>query len=196
MFPTVYAYRPDGKTLYFKQVNGQFVADADVADRLVQLVDGSGNITGWKYTNAANDEVETYNASGTLTSLTSRSGLTQTLAYNSGGQLATVADAFGRTLSLAYDTSGRLATLTDPAGGTYTYAYTSVNDVSSVTGPEGTVRTYLYNEAADLPVNSNQPYVLTGIVDESNTRFATFQYDYSIRTLHYGLCRLWCVDVV
>jgi RHS repeat-associated protein len=174
LYPTADVYRPDGKTIYFVQTSGQFVPEADVADRLVQLTNGSGTITGWQYTNAANDEVETYSASGQLTSLTSRSGLTQTLSYNTAGQLRTVTDSFGRTLTFSYDSSGRLSTMKDPAGGTYTYAYTSVNDVSSVTYPDGAVRTYVYNESADVP--TNEPYVMTGVVDETNTRFATFKY--------------------
>ena len=45
-FPTVFTARPDGSTFYFKQKNGQWVADADSPDRLVQLVNGSGNTTG------------------------------------------------------------------------------------------------------------------------------------------------------
>ena len=108
--------------------------------------------------------------------MTSRSGLTQTLAYNTSSQLTSVTDAFGRTLKLAYDSSGRLATLTDPSGGVYTYGYTSVNDLSSVTYPDQTVRTYIYNESGYFPQGYIEPYVITGVVDESNTRFATFKY--------------------
>jgi RHS repeat-associated protein len=175
-YATALAYRPDGKALAFvQQSNGKFVPEVDVADRVVQLTNGLGTITGWQFTNAANDEVETYNASGQLMSLTSRSGLTQTVGYNSSGQLTSVTDAFGRALSFAYDSSGRLSTLTDPAGGIYTYAYTSANDVASVTYPDATVRTYIYNEPANTG-NENQPYLLTGIIDENVNRFATFQY--------------------
>lgn len=180
-YATADVYRSDGRVIAFaQQSNGQFVPELDVADRLVQLTNGSGVITGWQFTNAANDEVETYNASGQLTTLTSRSGLTQTLSYNSAGQLITVTDSFGRTLALAYDSSGRLSTLTDPAGGIYTYSYTSVNDVASVTYPDNSVRTYVYNEPANTS-NQNQPYVLTGIVDESNNRFATYQYNTQVQ---------------
>jgi RHS repeat-associated protein len=187
-FPTAYAYRSDGTTLHFKLSNGTFVPDADVADRLVELVDGSGNITGWQYTIAANDEVETYNALGKLISLTSRAGVTQTLAYDSAGRLSTVTDTFGHTLTLTYDASSRLSTMTNPAGGVYIYAYNSVNNISSVTYPDNAVRTYVYNEAANTS-NTNEPYALTGIVDENNTRFATYQYDNQqriISTTHAG----------
>jgi RHS repeat-associated protein len=177
VYPTADVYRPDGKTVYFVQTSGQFVPEADVADSLVELTNGSGALTGWQYTEAANDEVETYNASGQLLSLTSRSGLTQTLSYNSSGQLASVTDSFGHTLTFSYDSIGRLSTLTDPAGGVYSYTYTSVNDVSSDTYPDGAVRTYVYNESANLPNNYNEPYVMTGMIDETNTRFATFKYN-------------------
>ncbi len=189
-YATADVYRPDGKPLAFaQQSNGQFVPETDIADRLVQLTNGSGTITGWQFTNAANDEVEAYNASGQLTSLTSRSGLTQTLSYNSSGQLTTVTDTFGRTLALAYDSSGRLSTLTDPVGGVYTYSYTSVNDVASVTYPDNSVRTYVYNEPANTN-NQNQPYILTGIIDENASRFATFQYNNQVQvtaTNHAGV---------
>jgi len=63
----------------------------------VQLVDGSGNITGWKYTIADNDEVETYNADGTLASLTSRAGLTQTMTYDGNDRLSLVTERFPKT---------------------------------------------------------------------------------------------------
>ncbi len=180
-YPTAYAYRPDGKTLHFKLTGGQFVAEPDVADQLVRLVDGSGNITGWKYTVAANDEVETYNADGTLASLTSRAGLVQTLSRDANGRLSAVTDAFGHTLTFGYNSTNQLFTMTDPAGRVYTYAYNSVGNVSSVTDPGGAIRTYVYNEPANTG-NTNQPYALTGILDESNGRYATFQYNSSGKT--------------
>jgi RHS repeat-associated protein len=176
LFPTAYAYRPDGRTLHFKLANGKFVPDGDVADQLVQLVDGSGNTTGWRYTIAATDEVETYDASGALLSLTNRAGLTQTLGYDASGRLSTVTDPFGEALTLAYNASNQLHTVTNPAGGIYTYTYNSVGNVSSVTYPDSTVRTYVYNESA-YTSGFNEPYALTGIVDESNSRYATYQYD-------------------
>jgi RHS repeat-associated protein len=188
VYPTAYVYRPDGRLLYFGLSNGQWIPDADVSDQLVELTNGSGSITGWQYTIAANDEVETYNASGQLVSLTSRSGLTQTLTYNSSNLLAAVTDSFGHTLTFSYDSSNRLSTLTDPAGNVYTYSYNSVNNVASVTHPDSTVRTYVYNEQANTD-NTNLPYAMTGIVDESNTRFATYQYDSQGRitsTFHAG----------
>ncbi|HKQ14712.1 MAG TPA: DUF6531 domain-containing protein [Steroidobacteraceae bacterium] len=175
VFPTAYLYRSDGAILFFKLSGGQFVPDEDIADRLVRLTDGSGNPSGWRYTAAANDDVETYDVSGKLTSITSRAGIVQSLAYDSQGRLQTVTDSFGRTLTFSYNANGQLATLTDPDGKVFTYAYTADGNVSSVTYPDSTTRTYLYNESANTS-NANLPYAMTGIVDENNSRFATFKY--------------------
>jgi YD repeat-containing protein len=166
LYPTVYAYRPDGRTLLFKLSNGQFVADADSADRVVRLTDGSGNPVGWHYTIASSEEVETYDDSGKLLSIANRAGALQTLSYDSAGRLATVSDSFGRTLTLAYDANGRLGSLTDPDGEVYTYQYNSATDMSSVAYPDGSSRTYVYNESANTS-GGLFPFAMTGIVDEA-----------------------------
>lgn len=110
-FPTAFANRPDGRVLYFRFSNGQFTADADIADRLERLTDASGNAIGWRYAVAATEEVETYDSVGRLTAITTRSGLAQSLAYDSNGRLSTISDSFGRTLQLAYDANNRVRTL-------------------------------------------------------------------------------------
>lgn len=181
-FPTAYVYRPDGRTLFFKLRNGEFVADADIADRLIRLTDGSNNPTGWEYTVAQTDEVETYDESGKLVSIANRAGVTQTLAYDGSGRLSTVTDAFGRQLTFGYNASGQLANFTDPSGASYIYGYNSVGNVSSVTYPGGHSRTYVYNESANTG-GANRPYALTGIVDENGVRFATYKYDSSERVI-------------
>lgn len=127
-----------------------------------------------------------YDANGRLTSITDRSGLTQTLTY-SGTQLQSVSDAFGRTLNLTYDARGRVETLTDPAGRAYAYAYDAAGNLVSVTYPTetGTVpRVYHYNEAAHINGGSTcsnlpngLPHALTGITDEKGVRYATYEYD-------------------
>lgn len=89
-YPAAFIYRPDGRTLSFKSLSNQFVADADISDRLVRLFDLSGVPTGWQYTIAESEEVETYDVSGRLLSIKSRSGVTQTLTYSSGRLTAVV----------------------------------------------------------------------------------------------------------
>ena len=169
-FTTAYVNRPDGRTLYFKLVEGEFRAEADIADRLERLTDGGGQLVGWLYTVARTDEVETYDSSGRLISITDRAGKELSLQYDANDRLASVTDDFGKSLTLAYDASNRLATLTDPAGSTYSYTYNADGNVLSVTRPASNALTYVYGEQAN-------PYALTGIVDENNVRFATYRYN-------------------
>jgi YD repeat-containing protein len=165
----VAAHRQDGKSFYFLLNNGLWTPDSDIPDKLVRLTDASGAPSGWKYTNS-DDEVELYDASGKLLSITNRAGLTQTLSYDASGRLASVADPFGRALTFTYDASSRIATMTDPAGKLYNYAYDPNNNLTSVTYPDGKSRSYLYE-------NTTFRNALTGITDENGVRFATYAYD-------------------
>jgi RHS repeat-associated protein len=178
--------RADGKILAFTLMSGIWTPDSDISDRLVRLVDTSNNPIGWQFTNARDDSVEIYDVAGKLTSLRNRAGLTQTLTYSDSstpssiaprpGLLIQVADAFGHTLTFTYDATNRVTGMVDPAGGTYTYAYGTANNLISVTYPDTKVRTYVYNETA-YTSNISRPNALTGIIDESSVRFATFKYD-------------------
>ena len=198
---TVYAYRSDGKVLFFTLMkNGVTVpiapldptaawsSDADTTDKLTRLVDGAGNTTGWTYYVADTEEWETYDAAGRLLVLTSRSGNTQSLAYDAQGRLATVTDAFGRQLSFQYNVQNRISTMVDAALASYQYAYDASGNLSSVTYPDSTVRRYWYNEPA-FTQSTNLPNALTGITDELGNRFATFAYDAqgnAVSTEHAG----------
>jgi RHS repeat-associated protein len=99
------------------------------------------------------------------------------------GLLLTVTDFSGKSLSLTYDAQSRISTLTDPGGGLYQYAYDTAGNLSSVTYPDGTSRQYLYNEPAQTS-GANLPNALTGIIDESGTRFATFAYNSAGLAIH------------
>lgn len=167
---TAFAFRHNGRVLSFVEYNGAFYPQADVSDRLT----GSPS-TGWTYTSAANDDVETYDADGRLLSIRSRGGLTHTLAYDADGRLTSVTDDFGRALTFAYDTPAgsasavaRVASMTNPAGGIYQYGYTGAN-LTSVTYPDTNTRQYVYA--------GSTARALTGIIDESNVTFATFAYN-------------------
>jgi YD repeat-containing protein len=183
--------RNDGKAYNFQQSAGLWVADADVPDRLEELKDSANVRIGWRYT-TADKSVETYTATGHLTSIVDSSGLTQTLVYSdistpvaiapTAGLLLRVTDSFGRQLNFTYDASSRISTLTDPAGGIYRYGYDANNNLVAVTYPDGTSKTYHYE-------NTAFPHALTGITDENNQRFATYSYDAQgrgISTEHAG----------
>jgi RHS repeat-associated protein len=115
-----------------------------------------------------NDSVETYDANGTLLSITHRSGLSQTLTYT-GGNLTSVTDNFGHGLSLSYDASNRLGGVTE-GGQATTYAYDPEGRLSLVTHADTTTRSYLYE-------NASFPNALTGLIDEQGVRLSTWVYD-------------------
>ncbi|MFJ2986823.1 DUF6531 domain-containing protein [Collimonas sp. NPDC087041] len=190
--------RDDGKILTFTLTNGVYRPDADVTDNLTRQTDGAGNTIGWQYRVATDQSLESYDSNGRLLSITSREGWVQTLTYSDTstpvtiapqpGLMLRVADQFGRQLNFTYDSSSRLIQMTDPTGKTVSYSYDSNNNLSSVTYQDGKTRTYVYNEPAYTD-GANLPTALTGIVDENNVRFATFNYDSSgrgISTEHAG----------
>jgi YD repeat-containing protein len=201
------AYRPDGRVLTFVPSGGGWTTDADTADRLVQTTSPAG----WEFRAADGDVVETYAAAGKLLTISSRSGLTQTLAYSDGtagpnggvviltngnptsipipaGLLIRASDHFGRVLAFAYDGFARVVKITGPAGETYKFGYSSKGKLTSITWPGNAVRTFVYNEAAHTG-GANFPEILTGIVDENAVRYATFKYDSErrvVQTEHAG----------
>jgi YD repeat-containing protein len=98
-----------------------------------------------------------------------------------------VTDYAGRQINFTYDVAGRVATMIDSKGGSYSYSYSNTlpeANLTSVTYPDDTPsdltnnpkRTYIYGELANTS-NVSQPNVLTGIIDENNVRYATYQYD-------------------
>jgi YD repeat-containing protein len=170
---------------------GSIVADPFLIGKLETLFSADGRaVTGWRYTSPENDEIELYDSSGKLLSITNRAGLTQTLTYDSKGRLAQVGDPFGRTLTFDYVYPdypiSSISKVTDPAGGIFRYAYNSDGMLASVAYPDGKTRTYVYNETAYIG-GVIQPALttaeLTGIVDENGDRYANFGYDDQGRAL-------------
>lgn len=113
---------------------------------------------------------EVYDSTGRLIELLTPGGMITTLTYNSYNQLISVSSPFGQALQFGYNTSNQLQQLIDSAGKTIFYAYDTHNNLMSVTYQDGTKRTYLYED-------SNFPNNLTGIIDESGSRFLTVGYD-------------------
>ena len=116
------------------------------------------------------DNVETYNTAGQLLTVTTRGGIVYTATYNSSSQLSTVTDSFGHQLSLSYNTQNQLASVTAPSGAQLHYAYNSQGSLSAVTKLDSTSRSYVYE-------NTSFPTNLTGVIDESSTRYSTWGYD-------------------
>ncbi|MHB1401827.1 MAG: RHS repeat-associated core domain-containing protein [Thiobacillus sp.] len=176
--------RADGRTYLFIQSGNTWKSDGTVSDKLVELKDGNGTRTGWRYTVATDDSVETYDAAGKLLTLADRSGRVQALAYDGAGCLASVADDLGRQLGFGYDGNNRIESVT-AAAGVITYGYDSDNNLVSVTYPDGKSKTYHYNESA-YTGGTNLPHALTGITDENGDRYATYQYQADGRAIATG----------
>src|SRR5690606_30516523 len=116
----------------------------------------------------ANSDVRRYDALGQLTAIVTRAGLTTALTY-SDGVLDTVTGPFGHTMTFAY-TDGLLTSVTLPDGSTIQYGYDEYRRPVSVTYPDMTSRRYEYG-------NVERAWLLTGIIDEANERFAQYVYN-------------------
>ena len=190
----VKANRPDQQAFGYTRVNGAWLSDADVPDRLTELKDANGVRTGWRYSVAADDSVETYSAAGKLLSMADRSGRLQTLTYDlpaaNGGDddpstLDAVTDDTGRQLRFTYDANKRISTVTDPVGGVVSYGYDAQNNLVSVQYPDGRSRTYHYDEPENTS-GADLPHALTGITDENGERYAIYQYSADGKAISTG----------
>jgi RHS repeat-associated protein len=199
-YSDVHATRANAQQFAFVKSSTNWLSDADIPDRLTELKDANNIRTGWKYYDAATENTETYNATGRLLSITTRSGVVQTLNYETNppaGQepkLLSVIDSYGRSLTFTYHpataTTGanNIATVTDHLGNIVSYGYDANNNLVTVTYPSGGTKTYHYNEQA-FTANTNLPNALTGITDENGVRYATYKYDAqgrAISTEHAG----------
>jgi RHS repeat-associated protein len=184
--PTIQLYRPDGSSEPFQKINGVWTANADMADTLTEQDDANGNPTGYTVFIAPRREYEQYSTSGLLQSITNAAGQMALLAYSTASTptsvapspnlLLTVTDPNGRQLSFTYNSNGTVAQVTQPDGGTLTYGYNATGNLASVQYPDGKTLQYVYNESS-LNSGTSQPNILTGVIDETATRFASTGYN-------------------
>ena len=171
--------REDGKSFIFTLSGSKWVSDTDVTDTLVPLTSGS-TITGWQYTNASDDSLESYDAYGNLSTIAYREGTTLTLDYEPGAvnfpkRLANVTDSYGRNISFGY-TNSFITSMIDSDGGSYGYTVSGAfNTLTQVTYPDANYKEYKYNESGFTSVN--QPTALTGVIDENRSRYDSTWYD-------------------
>jgi RHS repeat-associated protein len=115
------------------------------------------------------DNVENYNTAGVLQSITSRTGVVQTLSY-SGGVWSGVTDSFGNSLTVSRNTQGSIASVSVNGGASVQYGYDSTPRLQTVTNLDSTTDTYVYGD-------NRFPYALTSVVDESGTTYSSWSYD-------------------
>ena len=191
--PVIHAMRDDSTHWRFPSSANEVHATGFSQAKLLKTA------TGYRLT-LPDDSVELYTASGRLLSISTRAGVVQTLNYEANPpasqepKLLSVIDSYGRTLTFTYNAANatlganNISTVTDHLGNTVSYTYDAANNLATVTYPGGGIKTYLYNEQA-LTANTNLPNAMTGIVDETGTRFATYQYDNqgrAVSTEHAG----------
>ena len=194
---TINLLRPDGRQYTFNKVSGAWTSDADVSDTLTEQDDANGNPTGFTVTIASLHHTELYSASGLLQSVTDPTGQGITLTYSTSstpssiapiaGLLLAVTDSQGRQLSFVYSgihttlggnnfTLNNVAQITLPDGGVLKYTYDTNNNLTSVQYPDGSIRQYVYNESS-LTDGTSLLNSMTGIVDETGTRYASTSYN-------------------
>jgi RHS repeat-associated protein len=191
--PAVFVYRPTGRReLFKKSENTGWVATADVADKLSEIDDAQGNVTGYQLWIAALRHTETYTEDGLLSAVQDQTGQTTTLSYSDAstpraiapraGLLLNVVSPNGRQLSFLYNAAGYVQQATLPDGGHLSFDYDRWGNLVAVTYPDGKKRTYVYNEPA-LTGGNNLTYAMTGLIDENGVRFDSTSYDASGRAI-------------
>ena len=127
---------------------------------------------------AADDTTEEYSSDGKLLSITSAQGHVQTITYIPGTDLMLrVSNQTGESLAFSYQSYGdasqytRIKTVTthDDRSWDFNYDDTS-HTLISIDLPDGKQRQFHYEDAENAQL-------LTGITDETGTRYATWAYD-------------------
>jgi YD repeat-containing protein len=114
---------------------------------------------------------------GRVTTLTYSDANTPSNVAPAAGLLVTVTEHAADTstyvdlvLRFSYDAKYRITQMTDPTGAITRYGYDANNNLVSVTWPDGYVRRYLYEDARFWSA-------MTGVIDETGSRVATWTYD-------------------
>lgn len=186
-FPAAYIQQANGNTKIFTLNNGNWSADADSADKLI----GSAS-AGWAYRNSESDDIENYDTSGNLVSITNRDGFVYTLTYSTTstptsqayhpGLLLSVSSKLGTSMAFTYDQNDNVISLTDVSGNKYLFEYApNKNTLNKITFPDNSLKNYFYGESTQVSstpdAGIDNATLLTGVVDENGKRFATYKYD-------------------
>lgn len=178
--------RPDGTQELFTQSNGTWASDSASIDILTNRSNAQGAVIGYTVFDGISRHFDNFDAAGVLQSETDETGSGITLAYSTSstpisiapkaGLLITVTDPNGRQLHFAYNSNGNVSQVMQPDGGLLTYTYDASDNLSSVQFPDGTSKQYVYNESA-LTGGNSLPNAMTGIIDESASRYASTTYN-------------------
>ncbi len=182
----------DGKILTFNKVGSDWLPASDVIFTLTQVGDH------WELKDKR-DRTESYDSSGRLLSITERDGYQQALEFNGpDGKLSLVHDSHGGRLRFTYNAQGMLVSLTDSGGREVRYSYRKL--FNYVAQAETLLEEVAYPDSTPLDQDDNPrvqylyedpafPVALTGLIDETGERYATWAYDSegrAISSVHAG----------
>ncbi len=159
--------RPDTSSAW---QSGSISTEKLIATTFVSPSNPNAAIPVWRYQNGTGDDSYLFSSLGKLLQHSQRNGRNMNYAYNAAGQLTTIINQFGRSLSLAYNASGLLNSITAPDGQAISYNYDSSSRMIRATYSDNSFKQYLYE-------NASFPQLLTGVMDENNTRLSTYSYD-------------------
>ncbi len=158
---------------------GLFASNANSNEKLLS-VNG-----GYRYIDAANQTLESYDNVGVLTRIDRASGQSLSFTYSSAstsvavapgpGYLIDVTDSFGRNIAYTYNAAGLVNQITDPAGQVIAALYTG-GYLTALVWQDGQLRQFRYE-------NTSFRWAVTGIIDESFMRKGTYGYDASGRAV-------------
>lgn len=173
---TVQINRPDGTGYKFDYINGKWV---DVWGKSGEL-EWLGDLhDGWKL--ILGDTTEYYSASGKLTRIENSIGQYIDLSYS--GSVITITDQNSRIYSVSTNSGLRLNNVKDPAGNTFSLTFSgplletiSYPDDTPLDASDNPTKQFLYED-------ENSKALLTGIIDQNNVRYATWEYDSDKRAI-------------
>jgi len=143
-----------------------------------EAIDGSGaklRTDGSDSILSLEDGLYRFNSSGRLYRIDRFAGDTVSIAFDDRNRIARVVHSSGRSIQFEYaggvgPGESDLAHIQDQDGPLVTYGYDEQHRLVSATYRDGSARHYLYE-------HPNYSYALTGIEDETGTRYATYTYN-------------------
>ncbi|CAB3762003.1 DUF6531 domain-containing protein [Paraburkholderia solisilvae] len=179
--PQVIAYRDDGTKLTFVKEAGLWRASGGMPFALAE------SASSWTVTDLTTDTRETYSTKGVLQTVRTHERRVTTLTYSDANTPSSIAPEPGLLIAVSehaddsityydlelhftYDAKSRITQLTAPGGAVTRYGYDQHDNLVSVTWPDGYVRRFAYENTAFWTL-------LTGVIDETGSRIATWTYD-------------------
>ena len=173
--------RPDGRVYTFTEIDSQWQGGLDDRMALTETAAGYQLLL-------PDDSIEVYDAAGRLQTITTRSGLTQTLTYLDEG--IQVESDSGDRIYFSVNNLGQIESLELLDGSIYRYSYNSTNSLEYISYPDSSP-----NQSGSNPFGEDNPFreihyenttfthFVTGITDETGNRVSTVTYDQNGRAV-------------